>query len=404
MKMLALKINGRNVNAEVEPRTHLADFVREAQNLTGTHLGCEHGVCGACTILVDGVPVRSCITYAVSCAGASVTTIEGLDDDEIAKELRAAFSREHALQCGYCTPGVLISARDLVLRAQSPSEQDVRIAMSGNLCRCTGYVGIIDAVRSVIGDRRARGITAIPGAGRSALGPAGSDHGHTAVARDAPVRAAPGMADQREAEDALAAGEKVPANFTPQASFDQSFVVHHPLDDVWRFFADVPAVATCLPGASVTADVNARTVAGKMRVKVGPIAAEFHGLAEIERDPEARSGTIRGSGQDRRSSSATQGVIRYRLLPVDRQSTRVELNVGYRLTGTLAQFSRSDLIQDIAGRLIAMFAQNLEARLTRPEEPLRPAAELKAIPLLFSALMKWTGARLTRLFTRGERH
>ena len=89
--MLALKINGRNVNAEVEPRTHLADFVREAQNLTGTHLGCEHGVCGACTILVDGVPVRSCITYAVSCAGASVTTIEGLDDDEIAKELRTAF-------------------------------------------------------------------------------------------------------------------------------------------------------------------------------------------------------------------------------------------------------------------------------------------------------------------------
>ena len=154
--MLALKINGRNVNAEVEPRTHLADFVREAQNLTGTHLGCEHGVCGACTILVDGVPVRSCITYAVSCAGASVTTIEGLDDDEIAKELRAAFSREHALQCGYCTPGMLISARDLVLRAQSPSEHDVRVAMSGNLCRCTGYVGIIDAIRSVIGDRRVR--------------------------------------------------------------------------------------------------------------------------------------------------------------------------------------------------------------------------------------------------------
>jgi aerobic carbon-monoxide dehydrogenase small subunit len=393
--MLALKINGRNVNADVEPRMHLADFLREAQNLTGTHLGCEHGVCGACTILVDGVPVRSCITYAVSCAGACVTTIEGLDDDEIAKELRAAFSREHALQCGYCTPGMLISARDLVLRAQSPSEQDVRVAMSGNLCRCTGYVGIIDAIRGVIADR---------GAGRSALGPAGSDHGHTAVTRDAAVRAVPGMADPGEAEDALAAGGRVAADFKPQASFDQSFVVHHPLDDVWRFFADVPAVAACLPGASITADVDAGTVAGKMRIKVGPIAAEFHGLAEIERDPEARSGTIRGSGQDRRSSSATQGVIRYRLLPVDRQSTRVELNVGYRLTGTLAQFSRSDLVQDIASRLIAMFAQNLEARLTRPEESARPAAELKAIPLLFSALMKWTGARLTRLFTRGERH
>ena len=120
MSVVSLTINGRAVSAEVEPRTHLADFIRETQNLTGTHLGCEHGVCGACTVLVDGVPVRSCITYAVACGGASVTTIEGLDDDEIGKELRTAFSREHALQCGYCTPGMLVSARDVVLRAQAP--------------------------------------------------------------------------------------------------------------------------------------------------------------------------------------------------------------------------------------------------------------------------------------------
>jgi aerobic carbon-monoxide dehydrogenase small subunit len=402
--MLALKINGRNVNAEVEPRTHLADFVREGQNLTGTHLGCEHGVCGACTILVDGVPVRSCITYAVSCNGASITTIEGLDDDEIAKELRAAFSREHALQCGYCTPGMLISARDLVLRVYAASEHDVRVAMSGNLCRCTGYVGIIDAICSVIADRRARGITAIPGAGRSALGPAGCDHGHGADTPEAAARAVPDVAARREAQDALAVGENVPANFTPQASFDQSFVVHHPVEEVWNFFANVPAVAACLPGASITGDAGARIVNGKMRVKVGPIAAEFHGSAEIDRDPAHRSGTIRGSGQDRRSSSATQGVIRYRLLAVDQQSTQVELSVGYRLTGTLAQFSRSDLVQDIASRLIALFAQNLEARLAAPEQALRPAPELKAIPLLFSVLAKWTGARLTRLFAKSERN
>ncbi len=100
----------------VEPRTHLADFLRDSRDLTGTHLGCEHGVCGACTILVDGAPVRSCITYAVACDGAEVATIEGLDDDEITRELRDAFQREHALQCGYCTPGMLVSARDLVLR------------------------------------------------------------------------------------------------------------------------------------------------------------------------------------------------------------------------------------------------------------------------------------------------
>ncbi len=170
---LALTINGRLVSATVEPRMHLADFLREKQNLTGTHLGCEHGVCGACTVLINGEPARSCITYAVACEGASITTIEGLDEDEIVRELRAAFSREHALQCGYCTPGMLVSARDLVLRAEGPSEQQIRVAMSGNLCRCTGYVGIVRAIASTITARRARGITAVT-VTRRALGPVGS--------------------------------------------------------------------------------------------------------------------------------------------------------------------------------------------------------------------------------------
>ena len=113
---LTLRVNGRAVSAVVEPRLHLADFLRDELNLTGTHLGCEHGVCGACTLLVDGEPIRSCIAFAGACDGADVTTIEGLDKDEIAIELRAAFNREHAVQCGFCTPGMLISARDLVLR------------------------------------------------------------------------------------------------------------------------------------------------------------------------------------------------------------------------------------------------------------------------------------------------
>src|SRR3984893_19068400 len=175
--MISLTVNTRKVSAAVEPRTHLADFLRDGLNLTGTHLGCEHGVCGACTLLLDDVPARSCITYAVACGGARVTTIEGLDDDEIATELRAAFKREHALQCGYCTPGMLISARDLVLRLPVSNERSVRVGLSGNLCRCTGYVGIVRAVRYVIDQRRKRGIAPVPGGGRSALGPAGSGNG-----------------------------------------------------------------------------------------------------------------------------------------------------------------------------------------------------------------------------------
>ena len=154
MTTIGLTVNGRAVNKPVDPRTHLADFLRDQLDLTGTHLGCEHGVCGACTLLLDDMPARSCITFAAACDGANVTTIEGLDNDEIATELRAAFSREHALQCGYCTPGMLISARDLVLRLDTSDERAIRVGMSGNLCRCTGYVGIVRAIRSVIDARR----------------------------------------------------------------------------------------------------------------------------------------------------------------------------------------------------------------------------------------------------------
>ena len=143
---VSLTVNSRKVVGVTTPRTHLADFLREQQRLTGTHLGCEHGVCGACTVLLDGEPVRSCITYAVACEGRSVTTVEGLADDEIAAALREAFSAAHGLQCGFCTPGMLISAWDLVQRLPDADDARIRLEMSGNLCRCTGYVGIVEAI------------------------------------------------------------------------------------------------------------------------------------------------------------------------------------------------------------------------------------------------------------------
>src|SRR5688500_7895071 len=174
MRTVRLTVNGRPVAAEVEPRTHLADFLRESQLLTGTHLGCEQGVCGACTVLIDGAPARSCITYALACEGAEITTIEGLDDDEVTRELRAAFSREHGLQCGYCTPGMLVSARDIVTRLPEADERRVRLELSGNLCRCTGYVGIVRAVCAVLDERRRNGVTTEPAC--RPLGPVGSGH------------------------------------------------------------------------------------------------------------------------------------------------------------------------------------------------------------------------------------
>jgi aerobic carbon-monoxide dehydrogenase small subunit len=362
MNRISLNINGKPVSGSVEPRTHLADFLREGRDLTGTHLGCEHGVCGACTILVDSVPVRSCITYAVACDGAKVVTIEGLDDDEVTRELREAFKREHALQCGYCTPGMLVSARDLVVRSLEADEHDIRVAMSGNLCRCTGYVGIIKAIRSVITARRGRDIAAITGAGRAIIGPAGSGHASSEPQDSSPRRPVPVSAPQRAA--AATSGLSMDSAWTPQVSFDQKFVVNHPRQQVWEMFGRVRDVTACLPGASLTGEPTPDHVEGQIRVKVGPIAAEFRGQAKIERDQSSYSGKITGAGNAVRSNSTTRGVLSYRLLPVgDGQSTEVALTIGYTLTGMLAQFGRPGIVQDVAARLTAAFAQNLEARL-----------------------------------------
>lgn len=157
MREIELTVNGRRVQAQVEPRTTLGDFLRDQQRLTGLHLACEHGVCGACTVYVDATPARSCVVLAVACDGAEVRTIEGFDDDETMAALRDAFSAEHGLQCGFCTPGMLMSARDVVTRIPDADEARIRRELAGNLCRCTGYVGIVRAVRRVVEARAGRG-------------------------------------------------------------------------------------------------------------------------------------------------------------------------------------------------------------------------------------------------------
>jgi len=142
-----LRINDVDVEATVEPRTHLADHLRESCRLTATHLGCEHGVCGACTVLVDGEPARACLALTVSLQGHEVRTIEGLADDALMVRIKQAFHEAHGLQCGFCTPGMLVSAWDLLRRCPDPDDTRIREAMSGNLCRCTGYQGIVRAIR-----------------------------------------------------------------------------------------------------------------------------------------------------------------------------------------------------------------------------------------------------------------
>jgi carbon-monoxide dehydrogenase small subunit len=144
---IRLTVNGKTVRADVAPRTSLADFLRETLNLTATHLGCEHGICGACTVTLNGEPVRACLTLAVACDGFEVRTLEGLLDDEIMVALRDSFHRHHGLQCGFCTPGMLVAARDIIRRGKAGSDSEVRQGLSGNICRCTGYTDIVKSVR-----------------------------------------------------------------------------------------------------------------------------------------------------------------------------------------------------------------------------------------------------------------
>ena len=146
MTAIRVRINGSEVADDVPPRLSLADFLREQRNLTGTHLGCEHGVCGACTVLVDGEPARSCLMLAAACDERAVETIEGFAGDPVMAALRRTFHQRHALQCGYCTPAMLITARDLILRRRAGSEREIRDGLAGNICRCTGYTNIVTAI------------------------------------------------------------------------------------------------------------------------------------------------------------------------------------------------------------------------------------------------------------------
>lgn len=148
MTMTNLKVNGMQVSQDIAPRQSLADFLRETVNLTGTHVGCEHGACGACTVSVNGTVVRSCIVLAVMCDGRSIETIEGTRSSNLMNVIRRHFHEKHALQCGFCTPGMLMMARDIIARHPEPTEKVIRANLSGQICRCTGYAGIIAAITS----------------------------------------------------------------------------------------------------------------------------------------------------------------------------------------------------------------------------------------------------------------
>jgi aerobic carbon-monoxide dehydrogenase small subunit len=153
---ISLTVNGEAVRERVEPRKTLVDFLRDDLGLTGSHVGCEHGVCGACTVRVDGAVVRGCLVLAVQCDGARVDTIEGISDSGRIADLQDVFEKRNALQCGYCTPGMLLAAEELLAAGRLPSREKIREHISGNYCRCTGYEAIVDAIEAVAHARGGR--------------------------------------------------------------------------------------------------------------------------------------------------------------------------------------------------------------------------------------------------------
>ena len=183
-----LIVNGAAFEREVEPRRLLADFLREDLGLTGTHVGCEHGVCGACTVLLDGDSARSCLTLAVQADGAEVETVEGLGTVDALHPLQRAFREHHALQCGFCTPGMLMAALDLLRKHPSPSEREVREGLSGNLCRCTGYEHVVRAVLAAAESEPMRESAAVGSAAAAGSETAPVRDSETAAPREAAAR------------------------------------------------------------------------------------------------------------------------------------------------------------------------------------------------------------------------
>lgn len=354
MSVITLNVNGRRFEADVPPRTQLAELLRDKALLTGTHLGCEHGICGACTVLIDGAPARSCITYAVACEGAEITTIEGLDDDPLAVELRAAFRQHHALQCGFCTPGMLITARDIVARLPGAGTDRIRLELAGNLCRCTGYAGALNAVRQVAD---ARG-TAVQVEDVTRLGPVGAR-----PVQDAAQTAAPATAVRHDeaSEARLFAPTSMPR---PQHALQRRLSIAAPIGEVWAQFADVAALARCLPGAEFAAPDASGVLHGRLRIKFGPIGAAFEAGVNHTVDAARHRGGLVGQGYDRRTGTRVTAEIDYALNEDDAgAATAVDIDVRYGLSGTLAQFARGALAERFADRLTADFALNLERLL-----------------------------------------
>jgi carbon-monoxide dehydrogenase small subunit len=291
---------------------------------------------------------------AVQANGGSVQTIEGLSDSGEVADLQAAFRDRNALQCGYCTPGMLVTARDIVQRLPDADETQIRLELAGNLCRCTGYAGIVRAIRRVLAE------------GVEVTAPA--------------TRALPALPVLEQVAVA-----PVPAARTPGTELQQSLRLALPLAEVWSAIQDPHLVAACVPGARLVS-VDGDRLRGEVRASLGPIETLFSGEGRFAFDAAAWSAEISGEGRDARSGTRLSGRALVRLREVNAGATEAAVTMEYALRGPLAQFARGDVVREFAAAIAATFAANLEARLTGAES--RVQTRLPAGGILLRALWR----------------
>jgi xanthine dehydrogenase YagT iron-sulfur-binding subunit len=381
-----LTVNGTPATLTLPARVTLADALRDHLNLTGTHVGCEHGVCGMCTVLVDGEAVRACLMFAAQADGAEIVTVEGLGRPDKLHPLQESFGRNHALQCGFCTPGFLMSGYDLLTRRPAVPDEELAAELSGVICRCTGYRNILTAIREV----RDSYPDGVPPPGNCA----------PSAPVFTPARSAAGPEPPSAGADGTA--EIVLPNAEPTVSVTVSAKVAAPAEQVWRVFADTSRLARCLPGAELTGDLGGNRYAGRARVSVGPIKLTFHGVAHIaEFDTGGQRMRVLAQGRDA-GGAQTQAEIVLRTDAAETgaadSGTVLHADARLYLTGRIAQFGRS-LASDVSRRMFAQFAEAVAEAATTGSTPTSPVKAPSAAGLLLAALL----GRLRQLLRRSAR-
>ena len=372
-----MTVNGIPVVISLPARITLADALRDHLGRTGTHVGCEHGVCGMCTVLADGEAVRSCLLLAVQADGADIVTVEGLGRPDDLHPLQESFGRNHALQCGFCTPGFLMSSYDLLTSKPGVTDEELPAELSGVICRCTGYRNILKAVTEV----------------RDAYPDGVPPPGNCVRRARHPDRARGRWGDTTSVMRSLISLPQGDPTVTVQVATE----VAVPAGRVWQVFGDARMLARCLPGAELTEELGDNRYAGRARVSAGPLKLAFHGIAAIvEFDSDAQRMRVLAQGQDA-SGAQTQAEIVLRTEPAD-AGTVLHAHARIYLTGRIAQFGRG-IAGDVSRRIFTQFAAAVAAAASGGAAAASGPAKIpSASGLLFASVAD----RIRRLFRRSH--